>query len=801
MLNRITTLLLLFTFNFIFSQDYFPTNDGISFNNSNYTLFTNAKIYSGDKNIIEDGSMLIKNGKIIAVGKSVEAPKNSIIINLNGKSIYPSFIDMYSKFGVKAPERNFSGRRSPQYNNTRKGYYWNDHIRPEQNAIDFFKYDERTAKELIKNGFGAVNTHLSDGIIRGKGALIALTNNGDSNSIIDINSTQYLSLSNSVTSSQSYPSSMMGAFALLKQVYYDADWYSKGLSKTNDKSLEALNKNKNLIQIFEAKSKINSLRIDKIGDEFNIQYILLGGGDEYERIEEIKATDASYILPINFPDAYDIEDVYSANILQLSDMREWNQRPSNLSQFEENGIQFAITTEGLKSPNNLKTNIKKAIDHGLSKSKALEALTSIPAKLIGRDDVLGYLKKGYLANFLITSGELFDDNTIIHENWVNGNRNIIKSMNVKDIRGKYNLTINKKSAVLNIDGKIDKPKGKLNDSTLSVKKLTYKKDWINMTINDDSNLIRLSLRSNLENNNLEGKIYYSNGTVNNIYANFFEKQESKSKELDNKKSEQIKVLAVKYPNMAYGFNEPQKSEDILIKNATVWTNESQGILTNTDILITKGKISKIGNKLKHKSALIIDGTGKYLTSGIIDEHSHIAASSINEGGHNSSAEVTIEEVIDLATIAVCSEAVGVLQVLKDSTTDYCRQRKQFGQPIGKNQVIQHRLVDMMIEYEQSKSILYAAVTADLENAEERRKTVSAAKARIGQAIKFVGESAIQLHGGMGMVDEYMISHYFKRATMLGVLYGNVDFHMKRYIESTQQNIEPFEKGTSQSSGF
>jgi alkylation response protein AidB-like acyl-CoA dehydrogenase len=170
-------------------------------------------------------------------------------------------------------------------------------------------------------------------------------------------------------------------------------------------------------------------------------------------------------------------------------------------------------------------------------------------------------------------------------------------------------------------------------------------------------------------------------------------------------------------------------------------------------------------------------------------------------GEVDSAHDTIEEVIDLATIAACSEAVGVLQVLKDSTTDYCRQRKQFGQPIGKNQVIQHRLVDMMIEYEQSKSILYAAVTADLENAEERRKTVSAAKARIGQAIKFVGESAIQLHGGMGMVDEYMISHYFKRATMLGVLYGNVDFHMKRYIESTQQNIEPFEKGTSQSSGF
>ena len=428
MQKRISILLLLFTFNSVFSQDYFPTNDGISFNNSNYTLFTNAKIHSSHKNIIDEGSMLIKDGKIIAVGKTLDIPENSIIINLEGKSIYPSFIDIYSKFGIKSPDRNSSGRRSPQYNNTRDGYYWNDHIRPEQNAIDFFKYDEKSANELIKNGFGAVNTHLSDGIIRGKGALIALTNNGDSNSIIDINSTQYLSLSKSVTSSQSYPSSIMGAFALIKQVYYDADWYSKGLSKTNDKSLEALNRNKNLIQIFEAKSKINSLRIDKIGDEFNIQYVLLGGGDEYERIEEIKATNASYILPINFPDAYDIEDVYSANILQLSDMREWNQRPSNPAQFEENGIQFAITTNGLKSPNNLKTNINKAIENGLSKSKALEALTSVPAKIIGRDDVLGYLKKGYIANFLITSGEIFDSKTIIHENWVKGNRNIIKSM-------------------------------------------------------------------------------------------------------------------------------------------------------------------------------------------------------------------------------------------------------------------------------------------------------------------------------------------------------------------------------------
>ena len=669
MQKQLTLLLLILTFNFTFSQDYFPTNDGIKFDNTNYTTFTNAKIYSSHNTTIENGSMVVKDGKIVQIGKSVEIPKNSTIIDLEGKSIYPSFIDIYSKFGVKAPERKSGDRRSPQYNNTRKGYYWNDHIRPEQNAIEFFKYDDRKAKELIKNGFGAVNTHLSDGIIRGKGVLIALTDSGDSNNIIDDNSTQYLSLSKSVTSSQSYPSSIMGVFALLKQVYFDAEWYSKGLSKTNDKSLEALNENKNLIQIFEAKNKINSLRIDKIGDEFDIQYVLLGGGDEYERIEEIKATNASYILPVNFPDAYDVEDIYSANILQLSDMREWNQKPTNPSHLEKNNIVFAITLDGLKSPNNLKENIIKAIDHGLTKEKALEALTSIPAKLIGRNDVLGYLKKDYLANFLITSGEIFDNNTVIYENWVKGNRNIINSMEIRDIRGKYKLTVGDKNTVLDISGKLEKPKAKLKDSTLTVKKLSYKGGWLNMTVNDDSNFIRISLRVNKENNNLNGKAYYSDGSVSNLNVDFFEKQINDTKKSKEKITKEINIVPITYPNMAYGFSKLQESQDILIKNTTVWTNEIQGVLKNTDVLITKGKISKVGINLKYKSALVIDGTGKHLTSGIIDEHSHIAASSINEGGHNSSAEVTIEEVIDPEDINIYRNLAGgvtTIQILHGS---------------------------------------------------------------------------------------------------------------------------------------
>jgi alkylation response protein AidB-like acyl-CoA dehydrogenase len=157
-------------------------------------------------------------------------------------------------------------------------------------------------------------------------------------------------------------------------------------------------------------------------------------------------------------------------------------------------------------------------------------------------------------------------------------------------------------------------------------------------------------------------------------------------------------------------------------------------------------------------------------------------------GEVDNAYNAIDENIDRSTIAVCAEAVGILEVLKDATIDYCKNRKQFGQAIGKNQSIQHRLVDMMIEYEQSKSILYMACTSNLSDPTSRKKAVSAAKARIGKAIKYVGENSIQLHGGMGMVDEYLVSHYFKRATMLGVLFGNEDYHMKRFSDITQANV-------------
>jgi len=141
----------------------------------------------------------------------------------------------------------------------------------------------------------------------------------------------------------------------------------------------------------------------------------------------------------------------------------------------------------------------------------------------------------------------------------------------------------------------------------------------------------------------------------------------------------------------------------------------------------------------------------------------------------------IEQVIDEAILAVGSEAVGCMEVLYKATVEYCKTREQFGQPIGKFQVLQHRMVDMFMEHEQAKSLMFMAAMRMAEGyGDEAKKAVSAFKVQVGKSGRFVGQSAVQLHGGMGMTEELNIGHYFKRLTMIDTLFGNVDFHLKRF---------------------
>ena len=216
------------------AQEYFPVNDAVKASeNSNFTVFKNARIHVDPTRIIENGMLAVREGKITAVGKDIDVPENSVIIDLNGNDVYPSFIDLYSSFGIAEPEspneNSFGGGR--QYEASREGYYWNDHIRPETSAVTEFEYNESEARKLQESGFGVVNTHVPDGIVRGTGMLVALNTEGtEGERIIDEESAQYLSFEKSEKSNQVYPTSIMGAMALLRQTYLDAQWYAEGHS-------------------------------------------------------------------------------------------------------------------------------------------------------------------------------------------------------------------------------------------------------------------------------------------------------------------------------------------------------------------------------------------------------------------------------------------------------------------------------------------------------------------------------------------------------------------------------------------
>ncbi|KUJ61980.1 amidohydrolase [Flavobacteriaceae bacterium CRH] len=661
------SLLLLFLSVFLtktYAQDYFPINESVHNKNKNYTIFINATIYVTPTQKIEKGTLLVQDGKVVAVGNSVSIPKNAITIDLEGKTIYPSFIDIYTSFGIEKPKRNITpGRdRNPLYDTKRVGYYWNESIRPEQNGYETFKYDQPKADELLKAGFGVVGTHITDGVAQGSGILVALNNTDNSKQIIANKVTNHFAFTKSAMTNQAYPSSLMGMMALLRQMYLDLDWYKKGNSTTKDLSLEALADNEKLIQIFATEDKLNSLRASKIAKEFGLNYVLKGSGNEFERIEEIKNTNAKFIIPISFPEAYDVSNPYLSNQIELADMRFWNQAPTNLKVLSDNGIVFALTTDKLKKTEDFKPNLLKAIKYGFDKTKALEALTTIPAALLGKGDEIGSLKIGSYANFLITSGEIFDEKTVLYENWVQGSKFIVNDITTKDIRGNYDLTVGKDIYKWKIDGTPEAQKSEV--TTIDAKKIkstfSFSKNWISLLIKPadsiKSNFTRLTGFVE-KTDRLSGKAVLPNGDELEWTAlktsNFVAVKDSAKAQKPNA------VVPVTYPNIAFGDSKKLTAQTLLFKNATVWTNEKEGILTETDVLIKNGKIAAVGKNLSDAAAIVIDAKGKHITSGIIDEHSHIAISKgVNESGHNATAEVTIQDVVNSEDINIYRDLAG-----------------------------------------------------------------------------------------------------------------------------------------------
>ncbi len=650
----------------LLAQEPYPVN-GVQDKRLNRYAFTNANIFVDYQTQLNNATLLIENGKVVAVGKNVNIPEGTIQKDLKGKWIYPGMVELDAGYGVPELKKKETHQYDkPQIDSEIPGPYgWNEAIRAQYSAVSEFEADKEAAKAWRDLGFGAALTHRHDGIARGTGALVALADSESQKVILKPAAAAHYSFDKG-TSVQEYPSSLMGAIALLRQTYLDANWYHSLEQKPFvDQSLTAFYQQKELPQIFEVKDMLSALRADKLGDEFGVQYIIRGSGDEYQRLSEIKNTGAAFILPVNFPDAYEVNDPLDAMNVSLAEMKHWEMAPFNAAMLAEQGVDFAFTTAELKDKSKFWENVRKAVDSGLSKEAALKALTYTPARLLKAENMLGSLNNGRVANFVVTSGDLFDEETVIFQNWVQGQPFDLNDMVAEDVRGNYQLQLNNQAYQVKVAGKLEKPSFKLvqNDTTESDMQATVGENLLNLSFNpnpkDSLQQNRIRLSGWRQGQNWTGTAKLANGQDLNFTLAYQGALNDTTAKDEPKVEDAPERGDLQKPFVAYGYEEVPQPQTYLIKNATVWTNEAEGIVENADVLVVNGKIQQVGKNLKAGNAQVIDGTGKHLTSGIIDEHSHIAIQGgVNEGTQAVTSEVRIGDVVNSEDVNIYRQLAG-----------------------------------------------------------------------------------------------------------------------------------------------
>jgi len=384
---------------------------------------TGARIMTAPGQVIDSGTIVLRDGLIESVGKQVSPPADAWVIDANGRTVTAGFIDACTDLGQKKPETGGggggggTGGRQAEPRETPPGpNHPIARIHPERRAVDLLQIDATTFDKHRAMGFTSAVTMPGDGLFRGQAAVIDLNAGPPSSSIVRADAGQMLGFDYGGFG-QGYPTSLMGAIAAIRQTLLDAQretvWRTRyesdptGLARPEFLEafapLEALAAGRTQA-IFDVKDRGNITRAIAISREFILKAILIGsGGESVEQgaISALKRSGYPVILPLAFPDKPKVEDPDEALNVTFQDLEAWDAAPANPAKLQEAGIPIALGTCRLPAPGDFPGNLRKAIGRGLTEQAALAALTTAPAKFFGLEKSLGTLEAGKIANLVV----------------------------------------------------------------------------------------------------------------------------------------------------------------------------------------------------------------------------------------------------------------------------------------------------------------------------------------------------------------------------------------------------------------
>ena len=642
----------------------------------NVHALVNARIVQRPGRVIDVGTVVIRDGLIAAVGE-VAPPADARLWDCTGLSVYAGLIEPYAHIGLPDKDEMAADATS----------HWNSYVDSELRASAAYAPDQDALVELRSLGFTVALIVPESGLFHGTSALLSLGAGVSGQQILRPTVAQHLALRAPAVGRArepkelKYPISLMGTIALARQTFLDAQWYGRArraydsnrtlMPPEANAALAALNPVITGSQplIIEVDSDLDFLRAVRLADEFDIDLLVRGSGHEYRQLQRIQGTGIAVILPVDFPAAPAVADPEDAISVSLFGLYHWETAPANPARLHEAGVPFALTSDGLKKRSDFPERVRRALENGLDADAALAALTTVPAGLLGVEEELGTIEAGKRAHLIVVEGELFDEEAQILDVWIDGLRYMVEERPEIDLRGRWQLSLALPDTAalkleLIVEGKPGKLKGMLTRDSTETELRAVELDHGRVTVvfPGDSlglpGIVRLSGSVDGERQVIgTGR---TPGGLDFPWEASWQGATSDSS-ADDELAGTPPLPTPLSPPGAFGMAEmPVQPRYLLVTGATIWTSGPDGIMEGADLLVGEGKVIAVGENLEAPSgAVVIRASGKHITPGLIDAHTHIAVSSpLNESSQAVTAEVRVTDVLDSYDINIYRQLAG-----------------------------------------------------------------------------------------------------------------------------------------------